>query len=1119
MVDYIDKLAAVALANIPEAHWVSKTELGCHFHCTPPSAEQLAHTLRSRPALQAILASRTGYTPSKWLLMEEFDELAERRTKVPMDDLDENPDAYQRAAKSGLMGLCLSGGGIRSATFNLGVLQGLAELRLLDCFDYLSSVSGGGYIHQWLAAWASRESFPSVAEKLVPLPDERCPQTHPEPLRWLRRYSNYLTPQLGLFSGDTWVMAATWIRNTLLNQSILIASLLALVLVPHLLFRIQLHPGPRAAVAFGILFALLIAATWYTGRNLHQCDLHTASPSGVLGQTGVQLSVVGPLLLASVVASMLFPLAATTAFGLHLGVSVLLAWVLLMLLSVAVTFGGDAILCYLQSRRGTEEVRSFREFWKHLHKGDAIAVSFPPLAGFVVASAVSATAGAAWIGGSEYLLARLWHLSPGNWYPIVLTLGPPLLVNGVLVSLVLLTGLLGRAYFNARREWLARLSGWAGFVSVAWIAFIAITLLSHSLLVWAIPHVKTVTGLLLGWAGTTVGGIFAANGRGSSGAKDDQQPRDSKVSELISVVAPYIFIVGLLILVSLLAEFITRGHGARWVLVEIASSGAVALLLAWRVDINEFSMHAFYRDRLARCYLGASNRSRAANPFTGFDDWDTKLPLDSLRPTRGYHGPFPIFCAALNLTFGEDLAWQERKAASFAFTPLYCGYDVPWTAATAKPTEMRFNGFVRTQDFAYPRPGIHLPTVAAISGAAVSPNMGYHSNPATAFLMTVFNVRLGWWLANPRKLTEGGRLLHSTRSLPGLSGSHYPSSSPLLSLLYLASELLGQTDDTRRYVYLSDGGHFDNMGLYELVRRRCRYIVICDAEADGQLQFEGIGMAIRKCRIDFGAEITLDLRPLAKNGDGDNSSAHCVTGSIRYPEDDRATPPGIVVYVKSSLTGDEPADVLNYKKQDSVFPQDSTNDQWFSESQFESYRRLGHHIATATFAAADPVAFSCREREGRAGYFSNLSKIWAPMTPQMKEFSPQHTALYGELLEETRTDSTMSGLFDLLFDRAAAGTRKWKDAPTDVESAYAARFCLRFIEFIFTVYLQLRLMYPENREHPFAQGWLEIFSSWGKIDVMQSAWKRYGCGYTRGFQLFLESEGIGFPSLRADANK
>src|SRR5437879_13879714 len=100
----------------------------------------------------------------------------------------------------------------------------------------------------------------------------------------------------------------------------------------------------------------------------------------------------------------------------------------------------------------------------------------------------------------------------------------------------------------------------------------------------------------------------------------------------------------------------------------------------------------------------------------------------------------------------------------------------------------------------------------------MSPNCGYHTNPATAFLLTVFNVRLGWWLVNPRVLDEKGRLLKAGKTGP------YPSPSPIFSLLYLIYELLGMTNDTRRYVYLSDGGHFDNMGLYELILRRCLFI-------------------------------------------------------------------------------------------------------------------------------------------------------------------------------------------------------------------------------------------------------------------------------------------------------
>lgn len=1112
MSDYIDELAAAAQEGIDDDTWNSAAEICRYLSHKPASAEDLARELQCNPALQEVLASHTSFTPSKWLLNNELGEIGRRRAAAGMDEIENGRDAYQCAARSGLMGLSFSGGGIRSATFNLGILQALAELKLLHCFDYLSSVSGGGYVHQWFAAWAKREGFDKVAEELIPLPDPNCPATHPEPLRWLRRYSNYLTPQLGIFSGDTWVMIATWIRNTILNQIILGSALLALLLIPHLFLKTGIGEGPRAAIAVGLLFGLFVAATWFTGGNLNRCDQHPVSESGVFGRGAVQAGIVAPLLFAAIIASMLLPLLSGTLFGIHLLISFVVSSFLLTLLTLTVTFAGNAPLCYLQSQRGTEHFRTLWDFWRQTPKCFAHVRALFALAGFCLAALISSTAGAAWIAGSEYLLTRLWHLAPPQWVRLILVAGPPLIVSGVLFALVILTGLLGRSYFDSRREWLARLGSAVGFASLAWMVLVGITLLSHPAFIWARPWFKTMIGAVVGWVGTTLGGVLAAQGRQSAGASADDAPSQSIVREALAVVAPYVFIVGLLILISLLAEVLAGRQGDLGVLVLIVASAAVSLLVAWRVDVNEFSMHAFYRDRLARCYLGASNRSRDPNPFTGFDESDTKLAVSALRASKGYLGPYPIFCATLNLTFGEDLAWQERKAASFAFTPLYSGYDVPWTAVRSSRSTLRFNGFVQTEDYAYARPGIHVSTAAAISGAAVSPNQGYHSNPATAFLLTVFNVRLGWWLANPRALTPDGKLIKClvTRR-PGSRRRCYTPPSPRLSILYLINELLGQTDDTSRYIYLSDGGHFDNMGLYELVRRRCRYIVICDAEEDSKLKFEGIGMAIRKCRIDFGAEITLDLRPLEYAADTTNSNAHCVTGSIRYPEDAPAAEPGTVVYIKSSLTGDEPADVLNYKKQDSVFPQDSTTDQWFSESQFESYRRLGHHVALSTFAPADPVAFPCTDRAGRAGYFSNLTKIWSAITPEMREFSPKHTELYGALLEQTRTDAKLNGLFDLLFDRSSDHPIRWKKNNTPEEDAdYAARFSLKFIEFIFTVYLQLRLMYPENREHPFAQGWLEIFRNWGRIDVIQDAWTRYGSGYTRGFQLFVESEAVNF---------
>lgn len=235
--------------------------------------------------------------------------------------------------------------------------------------------------------------------------------------------------------------------------------------------------------------------------------------------------------------------------------------------------------------------------------------------------------------------------------------------------------------------------------------------------------------------------------------------------------------------------------------------------------------------------------------------------------------------------------------------------------------------------------------------AAASPNWGYHPNPA-AFLMTMFNVRLGWWLFNTRCSSLAAEALDSPRQ-------EFVWPAPRFAPFQLFKELLSMADDTSRYVCLSDGGHFDNMGLYEPVRRRCYRIVICDSEQDENYYFEGIANAIRKCRIDFGAEITLDLtnlRPVEQTG---NYKSHWAEGRIRYPE----TPPdvkgkesneGYIIYIKSSLTGIgkykdaeipcEPGDIVNFKFSDIHFPHDTTGNQWFRESQFESYRRLGNQV-------------------------------------------------------------------------------------------------------------------------------------------------------------------------------
>ena len=200
-----------------------------------------------------------------------------------------------------------------------------------------------------------------------------------------------------------------------------------------------------------------------------------------------------------------------------------------------------------------------------------------------------------------------------------------------------------------------------------------------------------------------------------------------------------------------------------------------------------------------------------------------------------------------------------------------------------------------------------------------------------AFLMTIFNVRLGIWLGNPRH--------HESWAKPG----------PAAGLAYLLFELFGMTNDQRRFVNLSDGGHFENLGLYELIRRRCRYIIVGDGGNDINMQFGELGNVIEKCRTDFGIEIEIDVGNLRGQPDKTYSGQHCAVGKIRYDKLDSEQKPGILLYIKSTLTGDEPTDVMSYAAQNKEFPNQSTADQWFDESQFESYRALGEHSIQSIF--------------------------------------------------------------------------------------------------------------------------------------------------------------------------
>jgi len=394
----------------------------------------------------------------------------------------------------------------------------------------------------------------------------------------------------------------------------------------------------------------------------------------------------------------------------------------------------------------------------------------------------------------------------------------------------------------------------------------------------------------------------------------------------------------------------------------IACMGA-CFYIASRVDINEFSMHYFYKNRLVRAYLGASrNRAhRLPNAFTGFDlDDDIRMrrfqysdptqARDAVTDCRpSYAGPYPIINTALNITRGEELGIQNRKAESFIFTPLWSGFDFTRRQASVRKTALSEFAFQRTDLFGTPTEGALLGTAMAISGAAFNANAGFHTQPAIAFLLTVFGVRLGWWAGNPRT-------------------GKWTQPSPSVGLLYLLKELTANTSTNEDFVLLSDGGHFENMGLYELIRRRCRFIILSDAEEDEKFKLEGIGGAIRKCRDDFGVVINLNLDALQPLGDPAVSRLHYSLGTIIYPGECGC---GRLIYIKSSVTGDEPIDVIEFRKRHSEFPHTSTMNQFFDESHFESYRALGHHIASQVFTR-DMPALPLAPGQTATGYIESL---------------------------------------------------------------------------------------------------------------------------------------------------
>jgi hypothetical protein len=810
--------------------------------------------------------------------------------------------------------LCLSGGGIRSASFALGVLQALARHGLLFRFDYLSTVSGGGYIGSWLSAWRRHaEDDNAVLRSLTTRAVD--PADEARELRALRASSNYLTPRTGAMSPDTWTAAALVVRNLVLNWVIFLPLLVAVVLVPIGAAEfvgwspLWSRPWPQLCLVLAaamLVWALAQSLVSRSGTHGHGIDQGRFLRRILIPQ------YLAATLLAAVALHPLIGAAARSpggwlALGAGAGVVIYgVAWWIAFLCRPT-AFGHFAML---SSEKDPVPALQLLLYWvvSGAAAGTILALGYE-----LWLATRSAREYTDWIG--DPWVKNILVAAGVGWAMFALLFGDNLYV-----------GLASYARdADSEREWRARSSGWIFAVTFVWIVLSGIVLFGpHGL-----DSLESAWAWKLAAAGGGVSGLVSilAGASAKSAATTARQAIERlPVSATVSI-ATLIFLPLLAILVAGHARHALDAIEQHWwstdyryfpdvrllvMAIACVACFLFALAASWFINVNRFSLHAVYRNRLTRGFLGSARSATRPNAdrFTGFDLEDD-LPMAELwpPPNGGSRCLFPVINATLNLVATTNLAWQERKAESFSISPLACGNPrVKYRSAAS---------------YGGPK-GITLGTAMAISGASVSPNQGYNSSPLVSLLMMLGNVRLGWWLGNPgddkTSLREG----------------------PLFSFVPIVSETFGLTTDTGRYVYLSDGGHFENLGIYEMVRRRCRYILVSDADCDPLCQFEDLGNAVRKAWIDLGVKIRFRGIDITARKPEPVDGVYCAIADIDYPEPDAK--PGLLLYIKPGYHGSEPADVRSYAALHPAFAHESTAEQWFTESQMEAYRVLGSHI-------------------------------------------------------------------------------------------------------------------------------------------------------------------------------
>jgi hypothetical protein len=784
----------------------------------------------------------------------ELEEIRTRREVIgkPSDELHGEPSTNKE-----LSAIAISGGGIRSATFSLGVIQELAKRGILKSVDYLSTVSGGGYTGSCLSSLLNQPKS-ELSDDNFPL-KYTSGAAEPEALTHLRNSSNYLTP------------------NGLLNQ----------LRLPNMLLR-------GIILNLFVFMPFIMAAVFFTEIAYEKGPQWNELATWVM-----------PLSVIFIFMTILFPLAVRIMrrffdwkkrnwFELWLTVPLLLVMIILVLVPIfaivnsAIEHNTDQALSWINN------TLSSQSNW-------VVSVSFTAIIVIFMLSGKASNNAARWSG--KLLLLLIGLLGPAVLFSIYLMLclwqiDSPYLPIKVSEQLNQASQCNGPCMISKD----SKATGYSTLISE--LSGRSIELSEN-----AVVHCQTHNCEI---------------GVSDSTWQDDDRIWVINDAPQIQATCPPLKEIGPFDNAGTIGNcyYFTRYSSDKIVIkgnqLHLLESQEdylfVALLIAlllfnrFFLDMNITSLHGFYRDRLSKAYLIKLDE----NDNVAHDD---QLKLSSLN-SPGSNAPYHLINVALNLQASKAPDLRGRKSDLFLFSKRFVGSDR--------------TGFTETKTMEEYDQHMDLATAMAISGAAAAPNMGTSTNRSLVFIMTLLNIRLGYWLPNPMRINSKNWFDRF-----GLKGA-----KPTL----IWREALGNLDSTGSHINISDGGHIENLALYPLLKRQCKYIIAIDGEADPKMTFGGLVKLMRFARIDMGVEIDVDLEALRKD-DGGNSSAHWAIGNIRYGNGDQ----GKLLYMKLSVVGDEPEYIRSYQNDNPQFPHESTADQFFAEDQFEAYRALGEHACKNMF--------------------------------------------------------------------------------------------------------------------------------------------------------------------------